>query len=124
MTTKKEPTNQQRAAELLGKVRYERSRLATPDMIEWFARDAYREVSALADADLLAPDLPRADKDGWWWPDAPIVGNVHRTTLHGVRSIVLQGFGGQTAYLTPAEASDLADVLNAAARAEQGPTDV
>lgn len=106
--------NIDRAAEVLGKVRYERSRVATPDMIEWFARDAYREVHALADAGLLAPDPPSPDRDGRWWPTAASIGNVN---INPAGEIVLHSgnFRDMTLHLAPAKARDLANILNAAA---------
>lgn len=71
-------------------------------------------VEALADAGLLAPDLPRPDRDGRWWPTAASIGNVN---INPAGEIVLHSgnFRDMTLHLTPAKARDLANILNAAA---------
>lgn len=71
-------------------------------------------VTALADAGLLAPDLPHADRDGRWWPTAASIGSV-RVTPAGEVALHSGNFRDMNLYLTPDKARDLADILNAAA---------
>lgn len=62
----------------------------------------------------ITPDLPRADRDGKWWPTAASIGNV---TINPAGEIVLHSgnFRDMQLHLTPAKANDLADILKAAA---------
>ena len=72
-------------------------------------------AQALADAGLLAPDLPTPDRDGRWWPTASRLGNVNiRGRRVYIHSGTLERMGIS---FTPDDADDLADILKAAAAA-------
>lgn len=68
-------TNQERAAEVLGRERYSRSLQSAPDVLGRLIEHSRPDAQALADAGLLSPDLPEpnhADEDGtleWNIPD-------------------------------------------------------
>jgi hypothetical protein len=57
-------TNQDRAAEALGRERYSRSLQSAPGVLGRFIEHSRPDAQALADAGLLAPDLPTDDTVG------------------------------------------------------------
>lgn len=63
---------------------------------------------------LLAPELPRPDRDGRWWPQAASIGNVN---VNPAGEVVLHSgnFRDMQLHLSPAKARDLAAILTAAA---------
>lgn len=67
-------------------------------------------AEALADAGLLAPDLPAPDQDGLWCPKVPTIEFVQSTgyTVHAVGGLARLD-------LTRDEALDFAAILTAAA---------
>ena len=81
----------------------------------WDGGNAAEVLSrALADAGLLAPDLPTPDRDGKWWPTAASIGSV---TISPAGEVVIHSgrFRDMRLYLTPKKATDLANILKAAA---------
>jgi hypothetical protein len=56
-------TNQDRAAEALGRERYSRSLQSAPGVLGRFIEHSRPDAQALADAGLLAPDLPEPEMD-------------------------------------------------------------
>ena len=63
--------------------------------------------------------LPEPDRDGRWWPTAASIGSV---TISPAGEVVLHSgrFRDMRLYLTPEKATDLADILKAAAARAEG----
>lgn len=100
-------SNYHEALKLIGKVILDN--LPSVEEAAWVDEAIAEE---LTEAGLIAPDLPAADEDGYWWAQADWVTTIHDMVVYSIE--VDYGF------LAPEHARELAHaLLSAADYAEQ-----